>query len=101
MTDEPTLGEVGRAVSRVEAELGHLPERYVSREAFLEWKRTTDAQIKELQDWKTWALRIVIGAVMLAMLGLVLANAAGASTKSLAPIQGVNLMEPADEPTRL
>lgn len=94
--EEPTLGEIGRALTRVEAgmesmrgDLTHLTDKFVSKESFVEWKANLDAQIKELQDWKTWALRIVIGAVMLAMLGLVLANAAGHSTvKSSEPGSG-------------
>ena len=86
-SSDPTRGEIGRAILRIEsdlaglrAEMSHLTDKFVTKEVFVEYKTVTEGSIKELQDWKTWALRIVIGAVMLAMLGLVLANA-GAGAK--------------------
>lgn len=97
MTEEqPTLGEIGRSVDRLEKEIGgvrgdirQLEEKVPTKElvqamerAFqaslnsteLRWGaeiNTVKAQISELESWKTWTLRLVLGVVIVAVLGLV------------------------------
>jgi hypothetical protein len=50
-------------------------ERVTSLEESIKIKNTEqDAAIKKLEDWNVWALRIVVGAVILAVLGLIFVN---------------------------
>lgn len=94
--EQPTLGEIGRSVDRLEKEIGgvrgdirQLEEKVPTKElvqamerAFqaslhsseLRWGAEINAvktKIEELESWKTWTLRLVLGVVIVAVLGLV------------------------------
>lgn len=97
--EQPTLGEIGRSVDRLEKEIGgvrgdirQLEEKVPTKElvqamerAFqaslasteLRWGaeiNTVKAKIDELESWKTWTLRLVLGVVIVAVLGLVVVS---------------------------
>lgn len=94
--DQPSLGEIGRSVDRLEKEIGgvrgdikQLEEKVPTREfieamerAFLASLSATETKwstkiehiedkIADLESWKTWTLRLVVGAILMAILGLV------------------------------
>ena len=97
MTEEqPTLGEIGRSVDRLEKEIGgvrgdirQLEEKVPTKElvqamerAFqsslvsteLRWGaeiNTVRSRVDDLESWKTWTLRLILGVVIVAVLGLV------------------------------
>lgn len=66
-----TAWRLGKIETALEAVLGKLDDRP-------DWKdvRAIEAvlsdRVKRLEDWQTWAGRLVLGAVILAVLGLVL-----------------------------
>jgi hypothetical protein len=97
--EHPTLGEIGRSVDRLEKEIGgvrgdirQLEEKVPTKElvqamerAFqasltsteLRWSAEIDgvkAQLNDLESWKTWTLRLVMGLVIAAVIGLVLVS---------------------------
>lgn len=99
MGDEllPTLGEVARSMSRLENEIGNvrkdirsLEEKVPTRELIAATERAwssnlhaleermldktaaLEEKIEDLENWKTWTLRIVMGAVIMALMGLIL-----------------------------
>ena len=97
MSDEqPTLGEIGRSVDRLEKEIGgvrgdirQLEEKVPTKELVAAMERAFQAslastelrwdaeislvktKVDDLEAWKTWTLRLILGAVLLAVLGLV------------------------------
>lgn len=97
MSDEqPTLGEIGRSVDRLEKEIGgvrgdikQLEDKVPTKElvqamerAFqsslvsteLRWGaeiNTVKNRVDDLESWKTWTLRLILGMVIVAVLGLV------------------------------
>lgn len=99
MSDDPvTLGELRRTVDQVRLELSHartevgalagMPGQLTSMSAL--WTEQLRAhkeqsaaalahlsdEVETLKGWQTWALRIVVAAVVLAVVGLVLASPA-------------------------
>lgn len=88
MPEDPVLREVirqlGELATRLEAVSNRLETTYVRKDVFDAHKETAKAKqddlandVKELQDWQKWIQRLVIGAVALAVLGLVLARSTG------------------------
>jgi hypothetical protein len=85
---DPTLGEVARrlddVLSRFEKLAGDLPRTFVSRDLFDSYKETTAAKndlmesehrdlarrINELEDDKKWLYRLIVGAVILAIVSI-------------------------------
>lgn len=106
MNDEhPTLGEIGRAVTRLETDLvgvrdaiRALEDKVPSKELVAATERawtshmaaiearfndkivTLEEKFEDLDAWKTWALRIVMGAVLAALLALVLTTGGSAGS---------------------
>lgn len=93
---QPTLGEIGRSVDRLEKEIGgvrgdirQLEEKVPTKELVAAMERAFHAslaatelrwdaeislvktKVDDLESWKTWTLRLIMGAVLLAILGLV------------------------------
>lgn len=72
-----TVGELGRNLARFEKtvtdSLGTIGTKLDERP---DWKDVRNIEgnllerIKRLEDWQTWALRIVVGAVLVGILGL-------------------------------
>lgn len=66
-----TAWRLGKIESSLEAVLGKLDDRP-------DWKdvRNIEAalaeRVKRLEDWQTWAARIILGAVLVAVVGLAL-----------------------------
>lgn len=90
-----TLGEVARrldeVMTRYEQIANDLPKTFVSRELFDSYKDLVKTQqesskvvmdayekrIGDLEDDKKWLYRLIVGAVILALLGLVLGASGG------------------------
>lgn len=88
MVDEPGLGEVARRLDEVfkryEQIANDLPKTFVSKDLFEASKELTKAQIdaasaqhlvlqkqvEALEDDKKWLYRLIIGAIILAVIGL-------------------------------
>lgn len=70
------LVELDRKFDSLDDKLDHLPERmhalYVPREVYETEQRAIRAQLSALEAWQTWALRLVVGAVISAILAVVL-----------------------------
>ena len=98
----PTLGEVARSMGRLEKEISNvrqdirsLEEKVPTKELIVTTERAWEAnlraledrfvertavledKISDLEDWKTWTLRIVMGAVIMALMGLILTSSGG------------------------
>lgn len=75
-TTEPmTNGEIARSLVRIEKSLEHVTEKMDTRPSWEDVKRIETAlaaDIRELQDTQKWAMRLVIGAVLLALISLVI-----------------------------
>lgn len=94
---QPTLGEIGRSVDRLEKEIGgvrgdikQLEEKVPTKELVQAMERAFQAslekteekydtkidaialQVNDLEAWKTWTLRLVLGLVIAAVMGLVI-----------------------------
>lgn len=105
MVDEPALGEVARRLDEVfkryEQIANELPKTFVSKDLFEASKELTKAQVdaaqiqhavlqkqvEALEDDKKWLYRLIIGAIILAVLGLLFSTthsikSSGAPTKS-------------------
>jgi hypothetical protein len=78
----PSVGELYRLFSdlraaqeRLEvsimARFDRLESTYVRQDVHKGEHDALGARVKDLEDWKTWAFRLVIGAVVVALLGLV------------------------------
>lgn len=97
---DPNLGEVARRLDEVfrryESIANDLPKTFVSRDLFESYKDlaktqadglqiligTQEKRIADLEDDKKWLYRLVIGAVIMALLGVVLGLAGGNPTKN-------------------
>lgn len=95
---EQSLGEIARRLDEVFQRYEHiansLPATFVSREAFDSYKELVRAEktvltvqiegyerrISELEDDKKWLWRLVVGAVILALLGFVISTTKAYST---------------------
>lgn len=72
------------ALEKVDSRLEAMQKGYVAREEYQEFKKfvgtlatqkdlnTSNKEIEKLQEWNTWAVRIVLTAVILAVLGTVI-----------------------------
>lgn len=74
-----TTGELGRRLERFEAAVtSSLSDISGKLDARPDWtdvrniEKGLNEKIKRLEDWQTWAGRLVLGAVILAVLGVVL-----------------------------
>lgn len=97
MDEQPTLGEIGRSVDRLEKEIGgvrgdirQLEEKVPTKELVMAMERAfqnslssteekwsmeinlVKSKVEDLESWKTWTLRLVVGAVLMGILGLVI-----------------------------
>lgn len=97
-----TLGEISRAVTRLEAEVGNVrgdikaledkvPSKELVEATERAWNQTVnameerwqdrynmlDSKVTDLEQWKTWLFRIVLGAVAVAVLSLVVISGGG------------------------
>lgn len=81
--NEPvTLGEVARKLDTVVAAVDNVARRVEDRPSWEDIKRIEDSwrtfvaleqqRVTDLENWVTWAGRIVLGAILLAVLGVVL-----------------------------
>lgn len=72
------LARLERSTEALGEKIDHLPERmhalYVPRELFTETTNTLERRISTLESWATWAQRLVLGAVILALVGLVVSQ---------------------------
>ena len=74
--DQPSVGEIARRLDRMATRLEQLPDAadlQAVANAWLAQLQATDARVEELQrrvshleDWQTWALRIIVGALITA-----------------------------------
>lgn len=55
-----------------------MAETYVRKDVYLVEQRTQDKEIEGLNSIKDWAIRIILGVVLVAMLGLVVTQTGGA-----------------------
>ena len=94
---EPTVGEIGRSVDRLEKEIGgvrsdikSLAEKVPTKEFIDALERSfqtnllategkfnakleaVETKVNDLEAWKTWTLRLVLGLVVAAVMGLIL-----------------------------
>lgn len=74
-----TTGELGRRLEKFETTitgtLGTVLEKLDNRPDWADVRRIEsrlEERIKRLEDWQTWAARLILGAVILAVLGAVL-----------------------------
>lgn len=74
-----TTGELGRRLERFESTvtgaLSGISDKLDARPDWLDVRnieKGLNEKIKRLEDWQTWAGRLVLGAVVLAVLGVVL-----------------------------
>lgn len=81
MSGEYTVSELRHTLERIEkkvdaddAKLDHL---VVDVAMLNQYNARTDARLVAIEAWHTWVLRIVVGAVLLAALGLVIVQGAG------------------------
>nr|WP_243874829.1 hypothetical protein [Arthrobacter woluwensis] len=92
-SDHPvTLGEVSRHLDSISSELRGMRSKMDDLTSWPDIKRVEDGlkarhdadvlaltrRIATLEGWQTWAGRLVLGAVILAILGVVIASKAGA-----------------------
>lgn len=54
-----------------------MAETYVRKDVYLVEQRTQDKEIDGLNSIKDWAIRIILGVVLVAMLGLVVTQTGG------------------------
>lgn len=64
-----SLGEVYRGQQRLEKQFGRLADRL--DEVF---EQNIPARVNNLEKWRDWSLRIVIGGVIVALMGLLFAT---------------------------
>ena len=73
-TEEPTLGELGRRLADIQSTVHDLVDElkrsYVRTESHADLTR----RVESLESSRTWIATLIIGAVVLALLGLVLIN---------------------------
>ena len=77
-----TLGEVARKVDSVASSVDTLSDRLSERPSWQDIKRVEDSwrdkvagaeqRVTDLEAWQTWAGRLVLGAILTAVLALVL-----------------------------
>lgn len=80
--DQPSVGEIARRLDRMGARLDQLPDAADLQAVAGVWLaqlQATDTRVEELrrrvhhlEEWQTWALRIVVGALLTAALGALL-----------------------------
>ena len=80
--NEPSVGEIARRLDRMGARLDQLPDAADLQAVAGVWLaqlQSTDTRVEELrrrvdhlEGWQTWALRIVVGALLTAALGALL-----------------------------
>lgn len=74
--DVVTLGELGRRIDGMGKSLDKLADavHQMDKKQSADFIRLghLEARVASLEDWKTWAMRIVIGAVIAGVLALVL-----------------------------
>lgn len=77
---EPTTGELHRLLERHIVALGLLTSQVADLAATVkvltEVQKQARQDIADLESWQTWAMRIIIGAVVVAGLGIVLKTTA-------------------------
>lgn len=66
-SEPATKGDVRRLYDRLDKISDELHERFVT-ESDLALVRVS---VGQLQEWQTWAMRIILGAVLIALVGLV------------------------------
>lgn len=82
--DEVTIGEVHRRVEELHDEVEDLRHTIVGKDRVKEMISSHEAQIRlelhalearisVLEQWQTWGMRIVLGLVLTAIVGLVIA----------------------------
>ena len=82
--DQPSVGEIARRLDRMGARLDQLPDAADLQAVAGVWLaqlQATDARVTDLQrrithleDWQTWALRIIVGLVLTLTLGVLAAT---------------------------
>lgn len=75
-----TLGEVVRRLSDVQQTVHSLVEKLDRDYARASDLKRTDGRVDRLEETNRWVARIVVGAVILALLGLVLVKGGPAAT---------------------
>lgn len=85
-TEAVTTGELGRRLERFESTvtgtLSDISGKLDTRPDWADVRRIETGlsdRLKKLEDWQTWAGRLILGAVILAVLGAVLITKAGGS----------------------
>lgn len=100
---QPTVGEIGRSVDRLEKEIGgvrsdikELADKVPTKEFIGAIERAfqanldateekfdakiaaVESKVADLEDWKKWTLRLVLALVIAAVMGLVLVSGGSA-----------------------
>lgn len=74
--DEVTLGEVARRVDALHQDFRDLKASIAMHDEVERRFESVQKDIDDLEAWQTWAMRIVLGAVIVAVLSLALVRAA-------------------------
>lgn len=71
-TDEPTLGELMRRIVEMQASIEKLTERVENSYVRNSTLEPLERRISALESSQSWAVKIVLGVVITALLGLVI-----------------------------
>lgn len=66
------LQSVDERLKRIETNIERIAEQNVGRREFLEYKAIIEDRVKTLEDNNRWLGRLVVGAVIVAALGIVM-----------------------------
>lgn len=76
LTNAVTLGEVNRKVDTVVTAIGALSQQVGQLPTYRDFTGL-EQRVSNVESWQTWALRLVVGAVLIAVVGVVLAAKTG------------------------
>jgi len=71
LTNAVTLGEVNRKVDAVLTSVQAVSDKVGELPTYRDFN-ALDKRLADVEAWQTWALRLIVGALILAVLGVVL-----------------------------
>jgi len=71
LTNAVTLGEVNRKVDTVLTSVQAVSDKVGALPTYRDFN-TLDKRLADVEAWQTWALRLIVGALILAVIGAVI-----------------------------